>query len=100
MIDASNNFTESEMTDLTDAYKNVSDRIVIIRSGDQTEVHIFRDGYSLPRSSQILEGDLDVQVRDVRDDKVVAIKTDPFSRSLESLRQFQRQMHGKPDSAA
>ena len=50
MIDASNNYGESEMTDLTDAYKNVSDRIVIIRSGDQTEVHIFQKGYSLPRS--------------------------------------------------
>ena len=100
MIDASNNYGESKMTDLTDAYRNVSDRIVIIRSGDQTEVHIFRDGYSLPRSSQILEGDMDVQVRDVRDDKVVAIKTDPFSRSLESLRRFERLMAGKPGDAA
>ena len=104
MINASNNFTESEMPDLTDAYKNVSDRIVIIRSGDQTEVHIFRDGYSLPRSSQILEGDMDVQVRDVReqvpDDKIVPINAhvaEPFETFLNGL--F-GPVAGKPGDAA
>jgi len=71
------------------------DKILIIRSDDQTELHVFADGYSLPRATLIFEGQCDVQVKDHRK-VVLRPRPDWVSETFEA---YERLMNG-PDEAA